>query len=165
MTFASALQIWTYGIMVAQPRGGKHTSLLPTPHNFGCSVRELIVDAQINGPNTHTRPVGQNIDSHSTSQTMSRLARLNYDILFSILSHLNTRRSLLYLALTCRKMRDVVIPEFLYAHVEFGLGEGIEQLELLRISSFCKAVTSPQTTAGDAVRHITLKLDPRLFST
>lgn len=99
------------------------------------------------------------------SRKMSRLARLNYDTLFHILSHLNTRRSLLYLALTCRKMRDVVIPEFLYAHVEFGLGEGIEQLELLRISSFCKAVTSAQTTAGDAVRHIILKLDPQLFST
>ncbi|KDQ15878.1 hypothetical protein BOTBODRAFT_274790 [Botryobasidium botryosum FD-172 SS1] len=92
---------------------------------------------------------------------MAHIPRLDHDILSMIAREISSlvannhyqlgQRSLLYLALTCRSMRELVIPRFLFARVSITSHPAL--------LSFCRCITAPNSEAGDAVRHLYVDLD------
>ncbi|KDQ14984.1 hypothetical protein BOTBODRAFT_54890 [Botryobasidium botryosum FD-172 SS1] len=76
---------------------------------------------------------------------------LNYDTIAAIASELSMS-GLLNLALTCRTMRRVIIPEFLYAKISLSLCNEATHQEFVR--SFCRSIMADGSTAGNAVRSL-----------
>ncbi|KDQ19685.1 hypothetical protein BOTBODRAFT_28247 [Botryobasidium botryosum FD-172 SS1] len=82
---------------------------------------------------------------------------LNEDVLRHILSNLNTFRSLLSLAVTCRLMHKLIIPDSLYQQISIPIylpfGQPIEALQRC-----CPQwLIEPSLTSARAVRSLTLK--------
>ncbi|KDQ15107.1 hypothetical protein BOTBODRAFT_174277 [Botryobasidium botryosum FD-172 SS1] len=78
-------------------------------------------------------------------------AVLNHDVLWTIVSMVDCRQSLLSFALTCRAMRNIIIPTFLFSHVAFPARP--EERKLL---SFCHALETGGSIVGRSVRHFDL---------
>ncbi|KDQ06811.1 hypothetical protein BOTBODRAFT_70790 [Botryobasidium botryosum FD-172 SS1] len=79
------------------------------------------------------------------------LPTLNYDIIAAIASKLNAG-ALLNLALTCRAMRQAIIPELLYARASLSLND--ETMHQDFVVSFCRSIMAYGPVVANAVRHL-----------
>ncbi|KDQ19675.1 hypothetical protein BOTBODRAFT_51999 [Botryobasidium botryosum FD-172 SS1] len=80
---------------------------------------------------------------------MVSLTELDYETLSALLLNFSTCSSLFSLALTCRTLRNTIIPKFLYARPTLPDNER-------RIASFCNTILAQDAAAGDAVRHLAI---------
>ncbi|KDQ18855.1 hypothetical protein BOTBODRAFT_184702 [Botryobasidium botryosum FD-172 SS1] len=90
-------------------------------------------------------------------QNLPMLARLDYDILFILLSEIDSPQTLLYLAVASRAMRDLIIPRFLFASVSCTSPD--------QLFAFERSLIVGDSMAGDAVRHLNLDLNAAFAGT